>query len=48
MCSIAGDVTMAGSILRQHALPARANALAVTRLLDAGAVIVGRTNLTEF
>lgn len=45
---VAGDVTMAGSILRQHALPARVNALAVTRLLDAGAVIVGRTNLTEF
>lgn len=45
---IKGDVTTAGSELRSAAPLAKADATAVARLRDAGAVIVGRTNMTEF
>ncbi len=45
---VAGEVTTAGSTaLRQHP-PATADAVAVARLKLAGAVIMGRTNMTEF
>jgi len=44
----AGSVTRAGSkVLRDHP-PARTDAAIVARLRAAGAVIVGRTNMTEF
>ena len=45
---VAGDVTTAGSkILRDHS-PAAADAVAVARLRAAGAVVIGRSNMTEF
>jgi aspartyl-tRNA(Asn)/glutamyl-tRNA(Gln) amidotransferase subunit A len=45
---IAGEVTTAGSKIRRDARPAMADAPAVARLRAAGAVIVGRGNMTEF
>lgn len=45
---VAGEVTLAGSVALDDAPPARANAPVVERLIAAGAVIVGRTNMTEF
>ena len=45
---IAGQTTCAGSVLLRDAPPAAHNATVVDRLLAAGAVIVGRTNMTEF
>ncbi|MFA5521759.1 MAG: amidase [Castellaniella sp.] len=45
---LAGDVTTAGSVVLADQPAATASAPAVQRLLDAGAVIVGRTNMTEF
>lgn len=45
---VAGDVTLAGSVALDDAPPARANAPVVERLIAAGAVIIGRTNMTEF
>ena len=45
---IAGLSTTAGSVVLAEAPPARRDALIVTRLRAAGAVIVGRTNMTEF
>lgn len=45
---VAGDVTLAGSVALDDAPPAQANAPVVDRLVAAGAVIVGRTNMTEF
>jgi len=41
-------VTTAGSVVLADAAPARADASVVRRLKDAGAVLVGRTNMTEF
>jgi aspartyl-tRNA(Asn)/glutamyl-tRNA(Gln) amidotransferase subunit A len=43
-----GRVTRAGSIARADAAPAQADAPVVARLRAAGAVILGRTNMTEF
>lgn len=43
-----GCVTAAGSVALAGAAPARADAPAVARLRAAGAVVVGRTNMTEF
>ena len=48
LLDVAGSVTRAGSVALNDAAPASVNALAVQRLLAAGAVIVGRTNMTEF
>lgn len=44
---VAGEATRAGSIVLEDA-PARRDASAVARLRAAGAVIAGRTNMTEF
>ncbi len=46
---VAGERTRAGSkILAEEAAPAKADAAVVRRLRDAGAVIVAKTNMTEF
>jgi aspartyl-tRNA(Asn)/glutamyl-tRNA(Gln) amidotransferase subunit A len=45
---VAGEPTPAGSIVLADAPPAPRDAVAVARLRDAGAVLVGRTNMTEF
>lgn len=45
---VAGEVTRAGSIALADAPPARQDAAIVARLRAAGAVITGRTNMTEF
>lgn len=45
---VAGETTLAGSVALQGAPAAKENAVIVQRLLAAGAVIVGRTNMTEF
>jgi aspartyl-tRNA(Asn)/glutamyl-tRNA(Gln) amidotransferase subunit A len=45
---IAGEVTTAGSRILRDARPAVADAVAVARLRAAGAVIIGRGNMTEF
>lgn len=43
-----GDVTRGGSIILKNSKPATKNATIVQRLINAGAIIVGRTNMTEF
>ena len=48
LADIAGEVTTAGSTALSDAPPAKADAPAVARLRAAGAIIVGRTNITEF
>ena len=45
---VAGETTLAGSVALQGAPAATETAVIVRRLLAAGAVIVGRTNMTEF
>lgn len=45
---VAGDTTTAGSVVLEDQPAATHNAPAVQRLLDAGAILVGRTNMTEF
>lgn len=45
---LSGDVTTAGSKILRDAAPAGADAVAVARLRAAGAVVIGRTNMTEF
>ena len=45
---VAGEVTLAGSRALDDAPPAEADAPIVARLKAAGAVIIGRTNMTEF
>ena len=45
---IAGRRTLAGSVLRQDSPPAAQDAAAVVRLRQAGAAIIGLTNMTEF
>lgn len=48
LADIAGQPTPAGSTVLAHDAPATANAPVVQRILDAGLVIMGRTNMTEF
>jgi aspartyl-tRNA(Asn)/glutamyl-tRNA(Gln) amidotransferase subunit A len=45
---VVGDVTTAGSRVLVDAAPAVADAAAVQRLRQGGAVLIGRTNMTEF
>ncbi len=45
---VAGERTLAGSTALADARPAAADAAIVARLKAAGAVLVGRTNMTEF
>ncbi|MGE8471379.1 MAG: amidase family protein, partial [Paraburkholderia hospita] len=45
---IEGQVTRAGSKVLANAAPATSDAPAVARLKRAGAVIIGRTNMSEF
>jgi aspartyl-tRNA(Asn)/glutamyl-tRNA(Gln) amidotransferase subunit A len=45
---IAGEPTTAGSVALADAAPAKVDAPIVQRLRAAGAVLVGRTNMTEF
>jgi aspartyl-tRNA(Asn)/glutamyl-tRNA(Gln) amidotransferase subunit A len=45
---VAGEVTTAGSRVLADRRPAAGNADAVDRLVAAGAILVGRTNMTEF
>ena len=48
LCDVAGEITLAGSIVRRDAEAAAQDAPTVARLRAAGAVIVGRTNMVEF
>lgn len=45
---VPGEPTTAGSKLLRDAAPATTEAPAITRLRQAGAVIIGKTNMTEF
>lgn len=45
---VAGETTLAGSTVLNDAEPAACNAAVVQRLVNAGAIIVGKTNMTEF
>lgn len=45
---VAGETTLAGSVVCEGEAPAAADAPAVARLRGAGAAIVGKTNMTEF
>ncbi|MGN1057035.1 MAG: amidase family protein, partial [Comamonas sp.] len=45
---VAGEPTTAGSKVLAHAAPAAQDAEIVRRLRAAGAVIIGKTNMTEF
>lgn len=45
---VAGEPTLAGSIIRKVAEPAGQDAVIVERLRKAGAIIIGKTHMTEF
>ncbi len=45
---LAGEITRAGSKVLADAAPAKVDAKAVARLRQAGAIVVGRTNMVEF
>lgn len=45
---VAGEPTTAGSLMRRTAATAPHDAVIVNRLRQAGAVIIGKTNMTEF
>jgi aspartyl-tRNA(Asn)/glutamyl-tRNA(Gln) amidotransferase subunit A len=45
---VAGEPTTAGSVILRNATPARTDAVVVRRLRQAGAVILGKTNMPEF
>lgn len=45
---VAGEVTTAGSKILRDAPPAQQNAAVVQRLIDAGMILIGKTNMSEF
>ncbi len=45
---VAGETTRAASVVLSDAAPAKEDAIGIRRLKDAGAVLIGRTNMTEF
>ena len=45
---VAGETTMAGGVVCAGEAPAQHNATLVQRLRDAGAVVLGKTNMSEF
>lgn len=45
---VAGEATTAGSALLREAAPAEHDAVVVSRLRAAGAIIIGKTNMSEF
>src|ERR1700759_4984991 len=45
---VAGDTTLAGSVVLKGNAPAEHDAPAVARLRAAGFIVIGRTNMTEF
>jgi aspartyl-tRNA(Asn)/glutamyl-tRNA(Gln) amidotransferase subunit A len=45
---VAGEITLAGSKVRREDKPATVDAPVINRLRQAGAVIVGKTNMSEF
>src|SRR4051794_13244177 len=48
LLDVAGEATTAGSVLLRDAAPAATDATVVQRLRQAGAVIIGKTNMVEF
>ncbi|MES2072904.1 MAG: amidase [Pseudomonadota bacterium] len=48
LLNVAGETTLAGSVVLRDAAPALSDAPVVGRLRRAGAAIVGKTNMTEF
>jgi aspartyl-tRNA(Asn)/glutamyl-tRNA(Gln) amidotransferase subunit A len=48
LLDVEGQTTCAGSVVLKDAPPAARDATVVTRLKDAGAVLMGRTTMTEF
>jgi aspartyl-tRNA(Asn)/glutamyl-tRNA(Gln) amidotransferase subunit A len=48
LLDVRGQVTRAGSVALRDAPPAERDATVVARLRAAGAVVIGRTNMTEF
>jgi aspartyl-tRNA(Asn)/glutamyl-tRNA(Gln) amidotransferase subunit A len=48
LLDVAGETTLAGSAMRRTYPPAREDAFVVRRLRQAGAVIIGKTVMTEF
>ena len=48
LLDVAGEPTLAGSVVLRDAPPALADAPVVARLRAAGAAIIGKTNMTEF
>lgn len=47
-CDVRGDITQAGSGSLQDASPAQRDAESVLRLRSAGAIIIGKSNMSEF
>ncbi len=45
---VAGEPTLAGSVILRDAPPAGRDAAVVARLRAAGAIVIGKTNMTEF
>ena len=45
---VAGEITLSGSIVRRKSVPAKSDAHIVSKLRAAGAILIGRTNMTEF
>ena len=45
---VRGQVTRAGSVVRKDTAPATQDSVAVARLRDAGAGLIGHANMTEF